>query len=98
MPTSAQAEDCEQSRINAPLLFRCQVTCEITQSAHVNGADLFHEYSCRVAPDLDFGSERRRSSALRCRCHQDHRAREEGVGLHDNSEALPLLFVAYARG
>ena len=95
---SAQTQNGEQGRINTPLFFRCQVAGEIPQSAQVDGADVFYQYPCRVATDLNLGSERRRSSAPRRGRHQDHRARKEGVGLHDNSEAWPLLFVAHALG
>ena len=67
---------------------------EIAESLEVDGSDLFDEYASQGAVDVDLGSEGRWFGAGRCGCHQHHRSREEDVGLHDDAEATPPLFVS----
>ena len=69
---------------------------EISQTANVDGPDVFDQDSRRVSSDLDFGSKRSRSCTRRCRSNQNHRARQKCIGLHDNAEASSVLFVAHA--
>ena len=91
---SAETEHSEQRCVYIPLLFRCETTGQTPKPPHVNRADLFDEHTSGCGIDLDLGSEGCGSGTGGCRCKQDHRAREERVGLHDHTVSLTVLFVA----
>ena len=67
---------------------------EVTESLKVNGTDLLDEDAGGGAVDVDLGSEGGWFGAGGCWCHQHHGSWQEGVGLHNDAEATPSLFVA----
>jgi len=71
---------------------------EVTESLQVHCTDLLDEDASGGAVEFDLGSEGRWFGAGGCGCHQHHRSWEEGVGLDDDAEAAPSLFVADAFG
>ena len=95
---SVESEDGEQSCIDSPLFFRCQVPGEVTESLPVHGTDLLDEDASGCAVDVYLGAERRWFGAGGCGRHQHDRPWEEDVGLHDDAEARATLFVANASG
>ena len=56
---SAESEDGEQSCVDSPLFFRCEMAGEVTESLKVHGTDLLDEDACGGALDVDHGSEGR---------------------------------------
>ena len=71
---------------------------EIAESLKVDGTDLLDKYASEGAVNVDLGSERGRLGARRGGCHQYDRPWEEGIGLYDDAEAAPSLFVPQAFG
>jgi hypothetical protein len=67
----------------------------VTEVLDVDGSDLFDENPSSGAVNVDLWPERRRPGARRCRRNEHDRPREEGVGLHDDTEATPSLFVSH---
>jgi hypothetical protein len=59
---------------------------------------LFDEDPGGLALDVNFGTERSRTCAAGSWRHQNHRTRQEFVGLDDNAEAVAVLLVADAFG
>ena len=95
---SVEAEDTEQRGVDAPLFFRCETAGEVAESLKVNGSHLLDEHASQGAVDVDLGSEGRWFGAGRCGCHQHYRSWEEGVGLDDDAETTPSLFVSQPLG
>ena len=71
---------------------------EVTKPLKVDCTDLLDKHPREGVVDLDFGSERGWFGARRCGCHQYYRSWEEGVGLHDDTETTPSLFVSQSLG
>ena len=71
---------------------------EVAEALDIDATDLLDEHSSRGAIDIDLRPERRRFGTRRCGRHQNHRPREERVGLHDDAEATPSLFVPHPPG
>ena len=71
---------------------------EIAQPVDVDGTDLLNEHTSGGSIDLDLGPEGCRFRAGRGWRHEHDRTWEEGVGLHDDTEASPPLFVPNTLG
>ena len=71
---------------------------EVAQSVHIDGTDLFDKHTSRASIDFDLRPERRRSGAGRSWRHEHDRTWEEGIGLHNDTEASPPLFVLNTLG
>ena len=93
-----EAEYGEHCRIDSPLFFRGEMARQVTNPLHVDCADLLNEHPGSGAVDVDFGPEGRGLGVRRRRRYEYHRAGEEGVGLHDDSESGSVLFVADSLG
>jgi hypothetical protein len=90
---SVEPEHREQCFVDAPKLLRAQVAHPLAESLRIDGTDLFDEHTGSHALDVDLRSERRGAGAARGGRDKDHRAGQELVGLHDDSEAVSVLFV-----
>lgn len=71
---------------------------EVTEPLKVDCTDLLDKHPGEGAVDIDLGSEGSWFGAGRCGCHQDYRSWEEGIGLHDDTETTPSLFVSQPLG
>lgn len=98
MACSVQSENGEQSGVDAPLLFRAEMAGEVTEAMDVDCSDLLDEHPRRGAIDIDFGAEGCRSGAGRRGSDQHDRPREEGVGLHDDTESTSSLLMSHPPG
>lgn len=74
------------------------MTGEVTETTNVHRTDLFDENTSTTAIDIDLRTKRGRLGARRCRGYQHDRTGKEGVGLDNDTEAPPLLFVANTLG
>ena len=90
----AQPQDGHEGLVKAPLLFRVHPAYQITEPPSVNGADLFDQDAGGLTMHLNLGTERCRSGAARGGRYQDHRARQELIGLNDDAVTAALLLVA----
>ena len=54
------SENGEQGSVDTPLLFRREVSGQVSQSADIDGPNLFDKDPGRSAINLDLGAERRR--------------------------------------
>ena len=95
---SGEVEDGQQGGVDPPLFFRSETAGQVPESLKTDGSHVFDEHAGQRALDLDLGSERRRLGSGRCRRHQHHRSGQEGVGLHDDTEAAAVLLVSYSFG
>lgn len=95
---SIQPENSEQGSVDAPLLFGCEVSSEVSESVEVDSAYLFDEHPGRGAIDLNVGSERRRLGPRRRGSYQHDRTRKKRVRLYDDTEPSSVLFVASSFG
>ena len=75
------------------MLLSSEMANQIAKPTDVDGSHLFDEHPGERSVDLDFGTEGRRSSVCRRGSNEDDRPGEERLGLHNNTEPLPLLFV-----
>ena len=95
---SAQPEHRHQRVVDTPQLFATEMACQLAQTLHIDGADLFDQNARCFARRFDLRAERRGSGTAGCRCDEHDRAGQEFVGLNDNTEAVPALLVADALG
>jgi hypothetical protein len=95
---SVEPEDGEQSGVDSPLFFRCEMADKVTESTEVNRTDLLNEHPSEIAFDVDLGPKRRRLGTGRCGCHQHHRPWKEGIGLHYDTESTTSLLVPNSLG
>ena len=91
-----QSEDGEESSVNAPLFFWCQMAGQDSESIDIDSTDLFDKNPGRRPIDLDLRSERRWLGAPGSRGNQNDRPGKKRVRLHDDSEAFPLLFMTHS--
>ena len=92
---SGEAEHRQQRRVHTPLFFGRQAVDEVSESPHIDCTRLFYEHSSGVGIDLDHGSKRCGSRPRRCWRKQNHRAREENVGLYDHAIPGTVLLMAH---
>ena len=71
---------------------------QVAKPLEVYRTDLLDKHPCASAVDVDLGAEGSWFRAGRCGCHQYYRSWEEGIGLHNDTETTPSLFVSQARG
>jgi len=71
---------------------------EIAQSADIDGTDLLNEHTRGGSIDFDLRPEGRWHRAGRSWRHEHDRTWEEGIGLHNDTEASPPLFVPNTLG
>jgi hypothetical protein len=71
------------------------MTGEVAEAVDVDGAYLLNEHTSGRSMDVDLGPKRRRVGAGRRGGHQHDRAWEKGIGLHEDAEATPSLFVSH---
>jgi len=67
-----QPQDSHQRLIHTPELFWTEMPRQPSQTLRVDRADLLNQHSGNRAVDLDLRAKRRRSGALRRRCHDHH--------------------------
>jgi hypothetical protein len=90
-----QSKNGEECSVNAPLLFWGDMPGQVAESVDVDRADLFDKDTSRRPIDLDLRPERCWPCAPRGRGHQNDRPGKERIRLHDDTEALSLLFMTY---
>ena len=93
---SSQVEHRAQREVDAPLLLGCEVANEVTQLSVIHGPGLLDEHPRGGLPDLNLRTKGSGSSRPRRWGNEDGRKRQEGVGLHDHTEADALLLVSFA--
>ena len=93
-----QTEHGEEGSVHAPLLFRGEMSSQISKPVDIDSTDLLDENSGRRPIDINLRSERCRLGPPRCWSHEDDRPGKKHIRLHDDTEALPLLFVTYPLG
>jgi len=69
------------------------MTGQTSESPHIDCPGLFDKHPSGCGIDLDLGSEGRGLRTCRRWCKENHRAREESLGLYDHTEAWALLLM-----
>lgn len=95
---SLQPENPPQSIVHVPELLDLEASGERTESFPVDCTDLLDQDASRVILDRDLGSKRGWSGARRRGRDDDHRSRQQLVGLDDNSESVAVLLPADTLG
>ncbi len=67
-----EAENGQQSFVDAPLLLRTDATHKVSQAARVHGANLLDNDAGDLTPQVDLGTEGRGPCAARCRSHKHY--------------------------
>jgi hypothetical protein len=88
-----EPKDSHQGLVDTPLLLRAHRAHKFAKPPCIDGADLLNQDTGGLTKQLDLGAERCRLGAARRWCDQNHRARQELVGLNDYAIALALLLV-----
>lgn len=88
-----EPEDCEQGILDRPHFVDCERTHRLSQPLHVNRTNLLNEHTRRFARDVDLGSERCGLCAPRRWSNDHYCARQQLIGLQDNSVSHAVLFV-----
>jgi len=92
---SVEAKDREQAFVNPPDLLGAGVPDGISQTVHVHGSYLFDENPRRPTFDHELRSEGCWACAGRRGCHQDNRARQQRIGLDDDSKSATSLLMPH---
>ena len=90
-----QSENGEESSVDAPLFFWCEMAGQDSESIDIDSTDVFDKNPSRCPIDLDLGSERCWFGAPGSRGDQNDGPGKKRVRLHDDSEAFPLLFMTH---
>ncbi len=98
MRGSRQAEHRGQRVVNRPHLVRREAPNSSSEPLSIDSSELLDEHSCCFTGDHDFGSKRCGPSAARSWSDDYDGSRKELVCLHEDPEALTLLFVADSLG
>ena len=86
-----EAENGQQSLVDAPLLLWSHPAHKVAQAACVDCANLLHEDAGDLAQQVDLRPERRGSCAARCRGYEHYRAGQQLVGLDDYTVSAAML-------
>jgi hypothetical protein len=72
MHPSLEAENGQQSFIDAPLLLRTDPSDKVSKAARIDCADLLDEDAGALTEEVYLRAERRGPCAVRCRSYEDH--------------------------
>lgn len=89
----AEAENSQQSLVDAPLLLWTNTADKVAQAAGVDSANLLHEDTGRLAQEVDLRTEGGSPRAVRCGRYEYYRAGQQLVCLDDHPISAALLLV-----
>jgi len=93
-----EAENGQQSFVDAPLLLRTDPAHKVAQAARVDCADLLYKDAGGLTPQVDLRAEGRGPCAVRRRSHEHYRAGQQLVRLDDHAVPAALLLVTGSAG
>jgi len=93
-----EAQNGQQSFVDAPLLLRTDPVDKVAQATGVDCANLLNKDAGGITQQVDLRTERRGPGAVRCRSHEHYRPGQQLVRLDDHAVPAPLLLVTGSAG